>query len=167
MTMNSMLEDTNTMLTDFKINLRYTLPGRSNPDWNDLMEPINELVGKLDNVEVSYTTPDSEWFKELHVHFRGSFTNPTTPGSDQAKSIYTLLNDVYNVSAPFDINGWFYDKSQFNVDSDVKVYKLFKGNDQAVRGGWDYGFNRVHNPARVMSHAWIIQRDNKYVSNYS
>lgn len=154
---------TNPMISNFTITLRYTLPGRSNPNWNDLSEPINELVNKYDNVEVSYTTPESEWFKEFYVKITGTFTTPVTPGSDQMKNIYTLLNDIYNISAPFDINGYFYNDT---INDNEKIYKLFKGNDQAVRGDWDYGFNRIYNPARVMSHAWIIQRDNHYKNNF-
>jgi hypothetical protein len=156
----------NPVIDNFNIKLRYTLPGRSNPNWDDIKNPVNKIVENYEWMNVSYYHPDSQWFKEMYVTIEGIFYHPVSPAHDMTKKLYGVLCDIYNVAAPFDITGCLYDSNHATDDNNVQVYKLFKGNDQAIRGDWDTSFNPVYNPARVMSTAWVVQRDNQYVTNF-
>ena len=135
------------MIDNFNIKLRYTLPGRSNPNWDDIKNPVDKIVENYEWMNVSYS-------------------HPVSPAHDMTKKLYGVLCDIYNVAAPFDITGCLYDGNHVSSDNDVWVYKLFKGNDQAIRGDWDTSFNPVYNPARVMSTAWVVQKDNQYLTNF-
>lgn len=155
------------LVDSFNVTLRYSLPGRSHPNWDEIKDPINNIVGKFPWMNVSYSNPGSQWFKELYVVISGEFDFPQSPSGNVAKKLYSVLGDIYSVAAPFDINGYMYNaKESFNEES-CEVYKIFKGNDKAIRGDWDTGFNRVYNPARLMSFAWVIQKDGQYMCNFS
>ena len=160
------MTNNNPMIDNFNIKLRYTLPGRSTPNWDDIKNPVNKIVENYEWMNVSYSHPDSQWFKEMYVTIEGAFDHPVSPAHDMTKKLYGVLCDIYNVAAPFDITGCLYDGNHVSDDNDVEVYKLFKGNDQAIRGDWGTSFNPVYNPARVMSTAWVVQRDNQYVTNF-
>jgi len=158
------------MLNRYNITLRYTLPGRSNPNWNELTGPIQQLVDdrNMDNYNwtaVSFTHPESQWFKEMYVTICGKLDYPSNPGSNEVKDLYSLLCDIYNISAPFNIDGTLWNNKDF-YNPQAKFYKLFKGNDGSIRGDWANSSKPVANPARIMSYAWVVQRDGGYIHNF-
>ena len=157
---------TNPMIDSFHITLRYTLPGRSNPNWDDIKNPVNKIVENYPWVEVSYQNPESAWFKELYVTIKGTFDSLVSPAHDYPKKIYGILCDIYNVSAPFNIAGYLFNSENTSDDDNALVYKLFKGNDQSIRGDWDKNFEPVYNPAHVMSTAWVVHKGNQYSLNF-